>query len=204
MPGAQDLGGLQPDRDHIGVGTRNFRKFRPVFFEENGWPLDLARGPVKNPCMSTGRLTIDLDAIAANWRALDGMSGETVQTAAVVKADAYGLGVAKVGRSLAAAGARRFFVAVAEEGAELREALGREAGDLRLCRPYGWRYRDDPRSRPGADAQFHRPAHPPFRGAAGPSRFGYAARYRHEPARAWNQPNGRRWPSFALGPDARR
>lgn len=74
--------------------------------------------------MSTGRLTIDLDAIAANWRALDGMSGETVQTAAVVKADAYGLGVAKVGRALAAAGARRFFVAAAEEGAALREALG--------------------------------------------------------------------------------
>ena len=74
--------------------------------------------------MSTGRLTIDLDAIAANWRALDGMSGETVQTAAVVKADAYGLGVAKVGRALAAAGARRFFVAVVEEGAALREALG--------------------------------------------------------------------------------
>ncbi len=74
--------------------------------------------------MSTGRLTIDLDAIAANWRALDAMSGATVQTAAVVKADAYGLGVAGVGRALAAAGARRFFVAVAEEGAALRDALG--------------------------------------------------------------------------------
>lgn len=74
--------------------------------------------------MSTGRLTIDLDAVAANWRALDAKSDADVQTAAVVKADAYGLGVAKVGRALAAAGARRFFVAVAEEGAALREALG--------------------------------------------------------------------------------
>lgn len=74
--------------------------------------------------MSTGRLTIDLDALAANWRALDAMSDPGVQTAAVVKADAYGLGVARAGRALAAAGARRFFVAVAEEGIALREALG--------------------------------------------------------------------------------
>ncbi len=74
--------------------------------------------------MATGRLTIDLDALAANWRALDALSGAHVQTAAVVKADAYGTGVAKAGRALAAAGARRFFVAVAEEGAALREALG--------------------------------------------------------------------------------
>lgn len=74
--------------------------------------------------MSTGRLTIDLDAIAANWRALDAMSDGGVQTAAVVKADAYGLGVGRVARALAAAGARRFFVAVAEEAWAVREALG--------------------------------------------------------------------------------
>ncbi len=74
--------------------------------------------------MSTGRLTIDLDAIAANWVALDSLSAEDVQTAAVVKADAYGLGVGPVSRALAAAGARRFFVAAAEEGLALREALG--------------------------------------------------------------------------------
>ncbi len=74
--------------------------------------------------MSVGRLTIDLGAVAANWRGLDRLSAAHVQTAAVVKADAYGLGVARVARALAAAGARRFFVAVAEEGAALREALG--------------------------------------------------------------------------------
>ncbi len=74
--------------------------------------------------MSIGRLTIDLDALAENWRALDAMSAPEVQTAAVVKADAYGLGVAKAARALAAAGARRFFVAVAEEGSAVREALG--------------------------------------------------------------------------------
>lgn len=72
--------------------------------------------------MSTARLTIDLAAIAANWRALDAMTA--CETAAVVKANGYGLGVAAVGKALAQAGARTFFVAVAEEGAALRAALG--------------------------------------------------------------------------------
>lgn len=74
--------------------------------------------------MATATLSIDLDAIAANWRALDRASASGVQTAAVVKADAYGLGISRVARALAQAGARRFFVAVAEEGAALRQALG--------------------------------------------------------------------------------
>jgi alanine racemase len=79
------------------------------------------RGPV---AIARARLTIDLDAIAANWRALDALSAPEVETAAVVKADAYGLGAARVGPALAAAGATSFFVALAEEGAALREALG--------------------------------------------------------------------------------
>ena len=74
--------------------------------------------------MATATLSIDLDAIAANWRALDKASASGVQTAAVVKADAYGLGITRVARALAQAGARRFFVAVAEEGATLRQVLG--------------------------------------------------------------------------------
>lgn len=48
-------------------------------------------------------------------------------TAAVVKADGYGLGVGKVARTLSRAGAKTFFVAVAEEGAVLRDALGPNA-----------------------------------------------------------------------------
>ena len=42
----------------------------------------------------------------------------------MVKADAYGLGAAQVGPALAAAGVRSFFVALAEEGAALRAAVG--------------------------------------------------------------------------------
>lgn len=74
--------------------------------------------------MAQASLTIDLDAIAANWRALDKLSAATVQTAGVVKADAYGLGAGRVAKALARAGARRFFVAVSEEGAAVRQALG--------------------------------------------------------------------------------
>lgn len=72
--------------------------------------------------MSTGRLTIDLDAVVANWRALDAMTN--CKTAAVVKADGYGLGAANVAKALFKAGVRQFFVAVAEEAVAVREALG--------------------------------------------------------------------------------
>ena len=81
-----------------------------------------ARLPVKTRAMSTANLTIDLNALADNWAKLNAMSeGET---AAVVKANGYGLGAPSVGRVLAKAGVRTFFVAVAEEGAALRAALG--------------------------------------------------------------------------------
>jgi alanine racemase len=84
-------------------------------------------GAAPRPCeeaIARAVLTIDLDAIAANWRDLDALSAPGVETAAVVKADAYGLGAAHVAPALAAAGVRTFFVALAEEGAALREALG--------------------------------------------------------------------------------
>ena len=74
--------------------------------------------------MTAATLTIDLDAIAANWRALDALSAPVVETGAVVKADAYGLGIDRVAPRLAAAGARSFFVAQAEEALALRTALG--------------------------------------------------------------------------------
>lgn len=74
--------------------------------------------------MSTGTLTIDLAAMAANWRALDAMSA--AETGAVVKADAYGTGIGRAARRLAQSGARKFFVAAAEEGADIRQALGPE------------------------------------------------------------------------------
>ena len=74
--------------------------------------------------MGTSTLHIDLGALARNWRAMDAKSASTVETAAVVKADGYGLGVGKAARALAKAGVKTFFVAAAEEGVILREAVG--------------------------------------------------------------------------------
>lgn len=56
------------------------------------------------------RLSIDRDALAANWRALDRLSGQA-SAGAAVKADAYGLGVAVAAPVLRDAGCRDFFVA---------------------------------------------------------------------------------------------
>lgn len=69
-----------------------------------------------------GVLTIDLDAIAANWRFLrQKISGS--ECSAVVKANAYGLGIEKVVPALAAAGCRTFFVALLSEGIRVRKLL---------------------------------------------------------------------------------
>jgi alanine racemase len=68
------------------------------------------------------RLSIDLAAIAANWRLL-AKRAAPAEVAAVVKADAYGLGIDPVAQALFAAGARSFFVARAAEGVALRALL---------------------------------------------------------------------------------
>ncbi len=91
-------------------------------------PLPRPGAPAKRPDMACGTLTIDLDAIRANWSALAHASGGA-EAGAVIKADAYGLGADTVGKALVSTGARRFFVALAEEGAALRDALG-EAPDI--------------------------------------------------------------------------
>ncbi len=72
--------------------------------------------------MARASLRIDLGAVARNWRALDAMT--SVETAAVVKGDAYGLGIGPVAKALQGAGATTFFVALAEEGAALRDTIG--------------------------------------------------------------------------------
>ncbi|MEE9427128.1 MAG: alanine racemase [Paracoccaceae bacterium] len=69
-------------------------------------------------------LTTDLKAVTENWRALDRMSAGHVQTGAVVKANAYGLGAGKIAEALIDAGVTQFFVATANEGATLRQSIG--------------------------------------------------------------------------------
>jgi alanine racemase len=77
-------------------------------------------GPAKDE--AGGALTIDLGALAANYRALK-KGASPARCAAVVKADGYGLGLKPVGRALAEAGCDTFFVAILEEARRLRAAL---------------------------------------------------------------------------------
>ncbi len=72
-----------------------------------------------------GTLTIDLDAVEANWRAL-ARQLLTVECAAVVKANAYGLGLEPVTTKLVKAGCKTFFVADVAEARRVR-ARAREA-----------------------------------------------------------------------------
>lgn len=68
-------------------------------------------------------LTIDLDAIAENWRRLGAMLAPGAQCAGVVKANGYGCGALPVAKRLFAEGCRVFFVARAEEGFALKPHL---------------------------------------------------------------------------------
>ena len=72
-------------------------------------------------------LTINLGALAANYRQLRGRLRAGAVCAAVVKADAYGLGLGPVAIRLAQDDCKHFFVATLEEGAALQSEL-RDAG----------------------------------------------------------------------------
>lgn len=71
--------------------------------------------------LAGGRLTIDLGALVRNWQLLNRHAGNA-QCGAVVKADAYGCGIAEVVPALFAAGCRTFFVALPAEGQRVRAA----------------------------------------------------------------------------------
>jgi alanine racemase len=70
---------------------------------------------------ATGILTIDLDAIVANWRKLE-KTAVPAECGAAVKADAYGCGIDPVVRALAMAGCKTFFVATLDEARAARAA----------------------------------------------------------------------------------
>jgi alanine racemase len=72
--------------------------------------------------LAPATLTVDLNALAANFHTLEAVGGVPVHP--VVKADSYGLGAAACARRLMAEGARTFFVARADEGERLRADLG--------------------------------------------------------------------------------
>jgi len=76
------------------------------------------------PAGATGVITIDLPQIRANWRAL-AQRVAPAGCAAVVKADAYGLGAVRIIPALYRAGCRNFFVATIDEA---RKAQGYTPG----------------------------------------------------------------------------
>ncbi|MCH9807325.1 MAG: alanine racemase [Alphaproteobacteria bacterium] len=74
----------------------------------------LARAQTQIPAQAAGVIIVDLDQIAANWQALNDHVG-AANCAAVVKADAYGLGAQRIIPALSSAGAETFFVATLDE-----------------------------------------------------------------------------------------
>ncbi len=77
-------------------------------------------------------LTIDLGALAENYRRLAGwFTGRHV--GAAVKANAYGIGIEYAAPALYGAGCRCYFVATLDEGLQLREILAADAEIYILC-----------------------------------------------------------------------
>src|ERR1700738_2795010 len=72
--------------------------------------------------VATGVLTVDLDAICANWRKLE-KTAVPAECAAVIKADAYGCGLDPVARALALAGSKTVFYASLDDARDARAAL---------------------------------------------------------------------------------
>jgi alanine racemase len=135
-----------------------------AFFAAN--PADI------DPRICGGRLSIDVEALAANYRLL-AAKARPARVAGVVKANAYGLGIEIVAPVLWAEGCRVFFVALPQEGMALRNLLPeadiyvlaglfephaaqayREAkllpvlndeADISLWEAYGWDAPDGPR-----------------------------------------------------------
>ncbi len=75
-----------------------------------------------------GVLTVNLKAIAENWQYINQLVGGAVECAAVVKSNAYGLGVGPVSKKLASEGCKTFFVASVQEGISLHQSLRVDSG----------------------------------------------------------------------------
>jgi alanine racemase len=84
-------------------------------------PADCEAPPTERS--APGLLTVDLGALAANWRLLSQRSAPA-ECAAVVKAEGYGIGLEPAMRALLAAGCRTFFVTTLSEGEAARAADG--------------------------------------------------------------------------------
>src|SRR5487761_765190 len=97
-------------------------------------PKSIPAGSVLSPeanqaaalAAAVGVLSVDLDAVVANWRKLE-KTAVPAECSAVIKADAYGCGIEQVARALAGAGCKTFFVATLDEARAARAAAPRAA-----------------------------------------------------------------------------
>src|SRR5450432_2372926 len=89
-------------------------------------PTGSLLSPEANEATAPGVLTVDLDAIVANWRKLE-KSAVPAECAGVIKADAYGCGLDPVARALAGASCKTFFVATLDEARAARAAVPQAA-----------------------------------------------------------------------------
>ena len=108
------------DAGQLRLGGENARESRRRIGYFPGMERSLE--PTASETAAGGRLTIDLAALTHNWRVL-ARRVEGVATAAVVKGDAYGIGLEPAALALAEAGCHTFFVALPEEGQRLRAAV---------------------------------------------------------------------------------
>ena len=82
----------------------------------------MTRASSEGEASASAILTIDLGALVANWQRLREIS-QKAECAAVVKADAYGLGMEQAASALSRAGCKTFFVATIAEAVSLRAIL---------------------------------------------------------------------------------
>jgi alanine racemase len=85
-------------------------------------PRDISQNEHMADPAETAILTIDLGALAANYQQLRDLAAPA-DCAAVVKADAYGLGMVRAAPALSNAGCKTFFVATLGEAQDLRALL---------------------------------------------------------------------------------
>ncbi len=75
----------------------------------------------------TGQLVVDLRAIADNWKIVQSHLKPNTLCGAVVKANAYGLGVERIAPRIYDQGCRHFYVSNLKEAIQLRSLIGLDA-----------------------------------------------------------------------------
>ena len=76
--------------------------------------------------MSVATLHINLTSIGRNWNFIKNLARKPVETSAVLKANAYGLGIEPIASHLFREGVNTFFVSSVDEAIELRKILTRK------------------------------------------------------------------------------